>query len=717
MIFTDQLAKLESFQITPRFFANSLNNEEDITTYLHCLFVYEAVTPSIVDLSKKMIMKKKFFSFIESERDSNDIYTNGCFVPVVICIKSKNNYVDFFRKILKTLYLYLTELYYEEKKLSSVVKTLEFLKYCSLLINDCLVPPYDINFSIRIGKEMLGFPFESKARVGYNESAVAILLDLVDIRHIIDIWENLMNNKHVFLMSCDEYLLFLIIEAFKSLLFPLKWEDKVIPVLAPHLIDILDCPFPVLIGVNTSKIPKESALERLEEKIILDIDSNIIYYEPSTNGFMQETKPKEKIKYDEILCDCVKSLMSKKLQLAKAYYYADLKRLSIFRKLQMEDSVEDAEFVNSARKLLEMDSKEDRENLFVALVKGVFFGIIVEGLSEFELFMEKKSEGVHIFNKEKFKASQGFCRKCKSSVFWQGVIENSNFQQLVKYYKKYDQSNVQRFMEIIKHLRNQNLPSQSFYSFAIIPQVSLKNILDTLSIKIKEVKPTDLKSSFNKKSAKQVLSCMREVLQKSPHIYEDPEFNYTGLCRRTTLSFAYSRDTVDFRQYPKIFYGEFGLIRCLESIFCVFPPEAFSSLNFISKKLDEEIALGSSSSPRKYEALVLKLLYMVKNDKKLEQYQKIIDQFILISQKSPELLPGHLVFYCLDKIFEFSPVNVQILTSLEGKLGNIARDVVASKSSQAKDPDDCFDKTETIRYSSLRSYSESTTIGFTKPRI
>lgn len=210
---------------------------------------------------------------------------------------------------------------------------------------------------------------------------------------------------------------------------------------------------------------------------------------------------------------------------------------------------------------------------------------------------------------------------------------------------------------------------------------------------------------------------MREVLEKSQHIYEDLEFNYTGLCRRTTLSFASSRDSIDFRQYPKIFYGEFGLVRCLESIFSVLSPEAFSSLSFISKKLDEEIAFGSSSSPKKYEALVLKLLYMVKNDKKLVQYQKIIDQFVLISQKSPELLPGHLVFYCLDKIFELSPVNVQILTSLEGKLGSIARDVVASKSCQAKESDDCFHQTETLRYSSLRSYSESTPTSFTKSRI
>ena len=708
MIFTDQEVKLEGFQVTPRFFANSLNNEEDVTTYLHCLFVYEAVTPSVVDLSKARALPQGFFDFVESERDVNDGNLNGAFVPVVICIKSKNNFIDFFRKILKSLYLYMTEIFYDECDLEGAIKSLEFIKYCSMLINDCVLPPYDSQFSVKIGKDQLMFPLESKSRVSYNESAVAIL---VDLRHIIDIWENLMNNKHVFLMSCDEYLLFLIIEAFKSLLFPLKWEDKVIPVLAPHLIDILDCPFPVLIGVNTSKIPKDSALERLEEKIILDIDSNIIHFEPSTNGFISDSRPKKKIKYDEILCECVKSAMSKKLQLAKTYYYSDPKRIAIIRKLELEESVADPGFVGKARKLLELDSKEEREELFVDLVKGVFFSVILEGLAEFELFMEKKDEGLYIFNKNSFKESQGFCKKCKSSAFWVGVTENSNFQQLVKYYKKYDESNVSRFSEIVKNVRNLNESSQTVGEFLLAPSFSFKDILETLAEAVRVAQAAGPEEEFRKDSAGLVIDDLKTVLADFKYIYEEPDFFATGMVRRNTLSFISSRDTIDFRLFPKIFYGKFGLIRCLSTIFPVISPESFKKLSFIKQKLETELVNGKKS-----EIYLLRLLYTMKDSKNLRNINGIIDQFILMNQKCPELLPAHLVFFYLEKIFESDPVHVQMLVSVEGKLGKIAKDVVLSLSAPRKDSDELFDKSDLLKsYKSLRSTSENW--GLARPRI
>ena len=97
MIFTNQEVKLEGFQVTLRFFTNSLNNEEGITIYLHCLFVYEAVTPSVVHKSKARALPEGFFDFVDSERDLNDGNLNGAFVPVVICIKSKINFIYLFR--------------------------------------------------------------------------------------------------------------------------------------------------------------------------------------------------------------------------------------------------------------------------------------------------------------------------------------------------------------------------------------------------------------------------------------------------------------------------------------------------------------------------------------------------------------------------------------------------------------------------------------------
>jgi hypothetical protein len=392
--------------------------------------------------------------------------------------------------------------------------------------------------------------------------------------------------------------------------------------------------------------------------------------------------------------------MSLKLQLAKTFYYSDPKRIAIIRRLEMEEAVCDAQFVAKARKLLELDCKEKRENLFVDLVKDVFFSVILEGLSEFELFMEKKNEGLFLFNKNRFKESQGFCKKCKSGTFWVGVTENSNFQQLVKYFKKYDESNVSRFTEIVKHARNPSLLNSSVFNFTVVPQVSFANLLESLE-KLNE--NNDPQKAFSKETTRQVIQELQEVFNDFRFISEDSEFYYTGLARRNTLSFATSRETIDFRQFPRIFYGKFGLIRTLSALISGISTEDFSQLTFIKKSLEEEI-----STVKKNEISLLKLLYSLKNDRKFQDFQKIIEQFIILNQKNPEMLPAHLVFFYLDKVFEENPVHVQMLVSVEGKLGRIAKDVVTSKTSSRKESDDMYDKNEILKsYKSLRSTSEN----------
>lgn len=723
MIFTDQIVNLESTSFLPRFFANSLNNEEDITTYLHCLFVYELITPSIVDASKARSIPSGYFDFIESEKDPEDKYLNSFYVPLVICIKSKNNYVDFFRKILKCLYLHLTELSSDNFALSSAMRSMDFLKYCSILINDCIVSPFEMNFSIKIGKYQLMFPYESHTRMNYNESAVAILVDLLDIRNIIDIWENLMTNKHVFLMSCNEYLLFLIIQAFRSLMFPMKWEDKVIPVLAPHLIDVLDCPFPILIGINTSKIPKDQAFERLEGKIILDIDSNTIYYEPSKDISISQASTAESKafpKYEELLCECEKSSISRKLQLVKSYYYVDSKRISIFRKLQMEKGIDDQGFVENARKLLEIQDSEEKENLFVELVKMIFFKVIADGMNGIELFMKKKHKHDYVFDKEAFRANQGYCKKCRNNEFWRAMIENSNFQQLIKYFGKYDDSNISRFIEIIKKKRSGNNPTTPLYNFMISPCLSPKSILEILLSEVSALPAETCEEKFKKKTAEQVINDLNTILQEKTQFYEDPELVNLPLTRRYSFTYAsnYSKESTDFRNYQSTFYGKYGIIRTLNGIFSLGSQEIFSKLSTIFEKISSEVTLNSSLSPKKYEPLLLKLLYSIKNDPNLNDFQEIIDQMSFMNKKCPEFLSAHVAFFVLNNIFEKNPKVIELLSSIAGKLGKIARDVTKNQEIQRQNSGNLQSQDDYVENTTyLRTMSMYTENDLTKERI
>ena len=186
MIFTDQIVHLETSNAMPRFFATSLTNEKNICTYLHCLFIYELISPSIIDSSKARALPNGFFNFVDYDIESPEHFSHMVYTPVVICIKSKHNFIDFFRKTLKSLYLHMAEITLEDYLSNSAMKTMEFLKYSCILLNDLIITPPDILYTLNIGSYSLQLPYESNQSMLHNESAITILIDLIDIGNVID---------------------------------------------------------------------------------------------------------------------------------------------------------------------------------------------------------------------------------------------------------------------------------------------------------------------------------------------------------------------------------------------------------------------------------------------------------------------------------------------------------------------------------------------------
>lgn len=662
MIFTDQIAYLETNSPLPRFFATSLTNEKNVYTYLHCLFIYEPITPVIVDASKARAVSQDFFNFIKKEQESNSCSQGFCFVPVVICIKSKHNFIDFFRKVLKSLYLHLSDISTEELMIGPAMKTMEFLKYAAVLLNDLIVPPADIQFAMKIGKHELYLPFESTSGMVHNESVVAILVDLIDIGNIIDFWEIMILNKHAFLMSSNEYLLFIIIEGFKSLLFPLTWTCNIIPVLSPHLVDFIECPVPILIGLNSTKVPKQTALSSEQDKVLLDIDSNTIYFKPIST-----------------ICQCVKNNISKKLQLIKTYYYIAPQRLAKYRNIEMEKSAGNEDFVKAVRKLLEVHDPGQRENIFVDLVKQVFFSVFFEGLCEFEEFMKKDLDGKVYFDKPDFLMKQGFCKKCLSNEFWKNVVDTSNFEQFIGYYGKYDQSYVSKFVQIVKKVKkvkngNGISPLLSPYQFNISSGMAPVKVLEILKNSIQEIIPENCEKAFKKQSAIEILKSLDEVLGQNMFAYEENEYNSEGLLRRNSFTAGGPHDSqIDFKLMQNTFYGKFGIIRCIGTIFALGTPEIFSQISKINSKLSEEIRLQTAKTPKKYEPMLLKLLYLIRQNDLLENYQELLNLLFFINNKCPELLPGHIAVFLLTKISKIDPDSMKIFSTTSGVLSKIAK--------------------------------------------
>ena len=207
-----------------------------------------------------------------------------------------------------------------------------------------------------------------------------------------------MLNRHVVLMSCNEYLLYLILEAFKELLFPFKWSLYIVPVLGPKLVEIMQSPVPILLGLNSTQVTVAQALKENPTACILDIDSNILC---NSN--------------ESLLCDCQKGIISRKLQLLKAYYYVSKERLSSYRMHSLEKNIDDTEFVNTVKTLVEGNSKE-KEKIFISLIKHVFLDFFIKGLGEFNQFFVFDDDSF-IFDNEKFLSSIKKCESCRMEDF------------------------------------------------------------------------------------------------------------------------------------------------------------------------------------------------------------------------------------------------------------------------------------------------------------
>ncbi len=76
------------------------------------------------------------------------------------------------------------------------------------------------------------------------------LLRCLDVEKIIEIFSYILLEKKVLMISQHKSLLTQVINCFASFLFPFKWQHTFIPILPITMIDVLEAPFPYLIGIE-----------------------------------------------------------------------------------------------------------------------------------------------------------------------------------------------------------------------------------------------------------------------------------------------------------------------------------------------------------------------------------------------------------------------------------------------------------------------------------
>jgi hypothetical protein len=212
---------------------------------------------------------------------------NKVYVPIVVCIKTKNVNTKQAERILESLISILLK---DGGCYSSELhnKTFSYAEFCyHILILTSLIGPTPLTqFSISMGNKSIDF-FESHFAdfPGAMDTSIAQLFSILRVDLIITLWNALLLEQRVVIYSNDPNYYFFIMKALNQLLFPFTWafSKGVVPTL-----DILTTPFPFCfgiiiaknsqkIGVNTASFPIKEILVKLEDEnlksLLLEIEN------------------------------------------------------------------------------------------------------------------------------------------------------------------------------------------------------------------------------------------------------------------------------------------------------------------------------------------------------------------------------------------------------------------------------------------------------------
>ena len=126
-----------------------------------------------------------------------------------------------------------------------------------------------------------------------NDFPIEVLFIMISIDNIVTLWQSLLLEKKIFLISNSKIALTKVCMALSSLLFPINWIHVFIPVLPEKLQLFSDAPVPLIIGICYEFELKDVP----DDIIVFDIDKNVFlkFKEKLPEEPQQITEMKQKL--------------------------------------------------------------------------------------------------------------------------------------------------------------------------------------------------------------------------------------------------------------------------------------------------------------------------------------------------------------------------------------------------------------------------------------
>ena len=418
----------------PRIHHAVLTNEYGRKVYMTGLTIFEEYHPS----EKGPFRARDEIHQEDSDRDIEVTVSDGgkaLYIPKVLCILSTWPYLTAFREYLSQLY-----------RLASTTNVMQvpIERYiCNLCMEIPAPPPgaYEVQVSILNSTIRFWAP-PAKLPIAYVALPYQTLFDCLDVDHILLLWNALIMEHKVLLVSSQYSILTVCAEILTSLLFPMRWCHLYVPLLPRFICPMLDAPVPYLCGVARENwLYAQQFVSR--ETIVVDLDRNTVAFGELTPQLMPapvKKWTKLKAAVDQTaghlfwstrgLEEEHKQLMTGRTRLNLKRNLANLEKKGSLRwkeKLHSFDHAFNLAYTPTSANLLN-DASADSQQSQWDRVQEAFLRFFVALLKDYRKFLTKpEGDAPGFFEKEEFVAAQ----KPENQPFLAELCETQQFDNYI----------------------------------------------------------------------------------------------------------------------------------------------------------------------------------------------------------------------------------------------------------------------------------------------
>lgn len=275
MVFPNGM-KLSLSESLPYNFTFVLTDINRVKLYCSVLIVYEPLNEETLFniLPDYSTIKPYLPSTVNSKDDYKSYIINNIlqnkilYCPKALVIISHYSFFSLYNKFLYELYkVSLSETFYPiERYLINFLMELPLPPQGLIEINYTL-PEFILNIS-RPSKNYLPM---------IDFSFLPLFLSL-NLDNILLVFSAICLEMSVCFCSSNLSLLTPIQEAFLTFLYPFLWQGCYVPILPDGMIELLDAPVPLLVGIHSNYLSKVPPISRPKNVIFVDLDKNILHY-------------------------------------------------------------------------------------------------------------------------------------------------------------------------------------------------------------------------------------------------------------------------------------------------------------------------------------------------------------------------------------------------------------------------------------------------------